>query len=98
MGFCLAVLCLCLRQLVLTVQWALNMSHAVLTQAGNVTRADVLRGSDNRSRGCGIVEYETVEEAQNAIDTLSDTMLMGRPIFVREDREPPRSSRAEQLA
>merc|ERR1712071_84552 len=42
---------------------------------------------DGRSRGCGIVEYATAEEAQNAITNLTDTELKGRMIFVREDRE-----------
>lgn len=35
-----------------------------------------------------IVEFETVEMAQAAIDKLNDTKLDGRLIFVREDREP----------
>src|SRR3546814_11905915 len=71
------------------VAWQDLKDH--MRQAGNVTRADVLRGPDGRSRGCGIVEFENLEDAQTAIDTLNDSMLMGRPIFVREDREPPRS-------
>jgi len=33
---------------------------------------------------CRIVEYETIEDAQNAINTLSDTELGSRNIFVRE--------------
>lgn len=33
------------------------------------------------------MEYATVEEAHAAVATLNDTELMGRPIFVREDRE-----------
>lgn len=37
---------------------------------------------------CSIVEFETVEMAQSAIDKLNDTTLDGRLIFVREDREP----------
>ena len=35
-------------------------------------------------QGCGIVEYATKEEAQNAINTLSNRNLMGRLIYVRE--------------
>eukprot|EP00899_Mesostigma_viride_P009455 jgi/Mesvir1/18510/Mv14018-RA.1 len=38
-------------------------------------------------KGCGIVEFETAEEAANAINTLNDTELDGRMIFIREDRE-----------
>jgi len=55
--------------------------------AGDVVRADVLEHPDGRSKGCGIVEYKTVAGAKNAIETLHDEVLDGRPIFVREDRE-----------
>jgi RNA recognition motif-containing protein len=37
-----------------------------------------------RSKGCGIVEFDTVEEAQKAIDELNDTELEGRKVFIRE--------------
>jgi RNA recognition motif-containing protein len=52
-----------------------------------VTRADVLKGPDGRSKGCGLVEFANIEGAQKAILTLNDTELHGRQIFVREDRE-----------
>jgi len=60
-----------------------------MRQAGNVVRADVFVDETGRSKGCGIVEYSTPEEAQNAIKTLNDTKLdeTERLIFVREDRE-----------
>lgn len=58
-------------------------------QCGNVLRADIMSGPDGRSKGCGLVEFETVDEAMKAITTLNDTELKGRPIFVREDRERP---------
>ncbi|KAF9883487.1 hypothetical protein FE257_003437 [Aspergillus nanangensis] len=35
-----------------------------------------------------IVEYATREQAQNAVNTLSNQNLMGRLVYVREDREP----------
>jgi len=57
------------------------------TTGCEVTRADVMTGHDGRSKGCGIVEFATVEGAQRAVLTLNDTELMGRQIFVREDRE-----------
>lgn len=50
---------------------------------------------DGRSKGCGIVEYATREEAQKAVESLSHAELDGREIYVREDREaePKFSSR-----
>lgn len=51
-------------------------------------RAEVLYDSDSgRSKGCGIVEYATKEEALVASDRLNKTMLRGRELSVREDRE-----------
>merc|ERR1719343_1560358 len=55
--------------------------------AGDVVRAEVICEHNGRSKGCGIVEFETEEGAQNAIETLTHTELRGRTIFVREDRE-----------
>ena len=37
--------------------------------------------------GCGIVVFSSPLDAQRAINQLNDTPLMGRMIFVREDRE-----------
>ena len=39
-------------------------------------------GPDGRSKGCGIVEYQTVEEANRAIQQLSDTQLFSRCMCV----------------
>ena len=59
------------------------------SRVGSVKFADVLRegGPGSRSKGCGIVEFETPEEAAAAIQQLNHTELNGRQIFVREDRE-----------
>jgi RNA recognition motif-containing protein len=62
--------------------------------AGEVTRADILQTPDGRSKGCGIVEFATAEEASNAVATLNDSELMGRQIFVREDREAEKAADA----
>ncbi|KAF5095420.1 hypothetical protein D0Z03_001836 [Geotrichum reessii] len=75
-----------------------------MRQAGNVLFADVLTLPNGKSKGCGIVEYSTREEAQKAINKLTNLDFDGREIFVREDREndsghrskpppPPSSSR-----
>jgi len=39
------------------------------------------------SKGCGIVEFGNPEDAQRAIRELSEVPLLGRPVFIREDRE-----------
>lgn len=49
--------------------------------AGDVVHADVYGKS-----GSGIVEFASVEDAENAIRTLDNTELDGRPITVRTDR------------
>jgi len=69
-----------------------------MRSAGNVVRADVFQDESGRSKGCGIVEYSTPEEAQNAIKTLNDTSLTDtdRMIFVREDREDRNFAQAIQ--
>ena len=42
---------------------------------------------NGRSKGCGIVEYADINGTNRAIKELNDLELMGRKIFVREDRE-----------
>lgn len=61
-------------------------------EAGEVIYCDVMKERDGRSKGCGIVEFSTPEEAQEAIKTLTDTEIKGRMIFVREDRETTSSA------
>lgn len=56
------------------------------SEEAGVVFADVMRGEDGRSRGWGIVEFETPEAAERAIHRLDGTELDGRPITVREDR------------
>jgi len=67
------------------VTWSELKDH--MRTAGDVVRADVICEHNGRSKGCGIVEFETEEGAQKAIETLTNTELQGRTIFVREDRE-----------
>ncbi len=52
-----------------------------------MTHADIMTEPSGRSKGCAVVEYSAPEHAQRAIAELNDTDLMGRLIFVREDRE-----------
>lgn len=73
------------------VSWQ-DLKDLFKTTGHEITRADVMQTPDGRSKGCGIVEFETSEGAKQAILTLNDTELMGRQIFVREDREGNNSS------
>eukprot|EP00752_Nemacystus_decipiens_P014208 g12637.t1 len=50
-------------------------------------KADVAVGADGRSKGYGVVTFDTAAAANAAINNLQDTELMGRMIFLREDRE-----------
>jgi len=58
-----------------------------MRKAGNVDQANVLQQEDGRSKGCGIVVYQSQRDASRAIRELQNSDLDGRPIFVREDRE-----------
>lgn len=67
-----------------------------MREAGEVVHAEVFTEASGRSAGCGIVEFESPSGAENAINTLNDSVLDGRTIFVRADREegkPPRQGR-----
>ena len=59
-----------------------------MSQAGTVLSAEVMLMYNGRSKGCGLVEFSSEEEAATAVATLNDTTLDERMIFVREDREP----------
>lgn len=70
-----------------SVAWQDLKDH--MKQAGEVIYCDIMPepGNAKLSKGCGLVEYSTAAEAQTAIETLTETELKGRSIFVREDRE-----------
>jgi RNA recognition motif-containing protein len=69
-----------------TVTWQALKDH--MRQAGEVVHSQIIsEHNTGRSKGCGIVEYATEDEARTAITTLTDSELEGRTIFVREDRE-----------
>ncbi|KIJ95074.1 hypothetical protein K443DRAFT_134539 [Laccaria amethystina LaAM-08-1] len=55
--------------------------------AGEVLFAEVLVTPTGVSKGCGIVEFASQEDAQRAVRELSEQPLLGRPVFIREDRE-----------
>lgn len=54
---------------------------------GSVVRADVATDSGGKSKGHGIVEFTTSDDACEVASQLNNTYLNGRQIYVREDRE-----------
>jgi RNA recognition motif-containing protein len=67
------------------VSWQDLKDH--MKKIGPVVRADLLTDASGRSKGCGLVEYASGRDARAAMQQLNNTELMGRPIFIREDRE-----------
>ena len=67
------------------VTWKDLKEH--MKTAGPVKHADVVLGDDGRSKGYGLVEFQSSLGAQQAVAILNNTELGGRQIFVREDRE-----------
>ena len=71
------------------VSWQDLKDH--FREAGEVVRAEIFtEGPGGRSKGCGIVEMASVDDAANAVEKLMDSELQGRRILVREDRESRR--------
>ncbi|CAO3615753.1 unnamed protein product [Mucor hiemalis] len=69
-----------------------------MREAGQVVHVDVMKLPNGRSKGCGVVEYRHPEEAKRAIHIMNKVEFLGRPVFVREDREyentgPPKDPR-----
>lgn len=58
-----------------------------MAQAGEVRFCDVLKKADGRSKGCALVEYGDLEEAQFAIETLSGSLLLDRAITVHHNHD-----------
>jgi len=58
-----------------------------MQQAGDVKSAEVIKYPDGRSKGWGLVEFHNPASSIEAINNFSDMDLMGRKIFIREDRE-----------
>lgn len=58
-----------------------------MVSAGDVKSAQVIRYPDGRSKGWGLVEFSNPASAAISINNFNDMDLMGRKIFIREDRE-----------
>ena len=60
---------------------------------GNVVFASVsINARTGESKGCGVVQYETTEMAQNAIATMRNYPLEGATLYVRHDVQDERDS------
>jgi RNA recognition motif-containing protein len=60
-----------------------------MRKAGDVVHVEVMSEPDGKSKGYGICEFANDRDAQTAIDTLNETDLKGRTIYVREDTKDP---------
>ena len=77
------------------VSWQDLKDH--FRQAGEVVRSEIFtQGPGGRSKGCGIVEMASVDDAANAVEKLVDSELHGRRILIREDRESGRRGEDRQ--
>lgn len=68
-----------------------NVTRAMLKThmeaVGPVEKATILKGQFDESLGCGVVVYKHVSDATRALTELYNSVLNGRLMFVREDRE-----------
>jgi polyadenylate-binding protein len=62
---------------------------------GSVTSALISVDEEGKSKGFGFVNFENHEEAQRAVDTLHDTEINGRKLFV--SRAQKKAEREEEL-
>ena len=62
--------------------------------AGNVVFASISVNPDGTSKECGVVQFETVSEAQNAISIMRNHPMESsvEPLYVREDYQEERTS------
>ena len=67
-----------------------SASPSPMRQAGTVTHADVFKGQDGRSKGCGVVEFATAKEARPAAGAEAGLGALQRSI--------PGCARAEEAA
>jgi len=66
-----------------TVTW--QQLKDVFRECGNVLRADVPQDEKGRSKGFGIVLFETQDEAHRAIEMMNEAEFNGRKIFLKMD-------------
>mmetsp|Transcript_25734 Transcript_25734/g.56731 ORF Transcript_25734/g.56731 Transcript_25734/m.56731 type:complete len:325 (-) Transcript_25734:42-1016(-) len=72
-----------------SVQWQ-DLKDA-MSEVGTIVRADVFTEGGvegGRSKGCGLVEYQTYGAARRAVERLHDVNLKGRKMSVHLDTKP----------
>lgn len=67
------------------VTWQELKDH--FRQVGEIVHADVLKDYNGVSKGCGVVEFQSSKQAQDAIVMFNQSELKGRSISVREHRQ-----------
>lgn len=63
--------------------WQAMKDH--FSQVGEIEFASVLLNPDRTSKGCGMVNFNSHEDAMRAVETLHNSMLDGRQITVKLD-------------
>lgn len=66
------------------VKWS-ELKDLFRDQIGNVAYCQLFEDEQGRSRGCGLVEFNDVESAAKAIETLHRYEFRGRELVVKED-------------
>lgn len=77
-----------LQVVVHNLSWSTDwrMLKEKFAPCGEVVRADVATDQSGRSRGFGTIRFETVEQANEAIEVFHNSEMDGRVVTVRLDR------------
>lgn len=67
------------------VQWQ-DLKDYFKSAGFSVKKADIIEDHSGRSKGCGLVEFHSQTDADEAIERLNQSDLMGRQIFIRHDK------------
>ena len=58
-----------------------------MRKAGIVGFCDIVKDESGRSKGCAFVGYAKEKEGQIAIETLNDSVVGNRKIYIRESED-----------
>lgn len=54
-----------------------------MRQAGDVVRVDIFTNDQGKSKGCGLVEFQTREGCSRALETLQNSELHNRKLYLK---------------